>query len=85
MVARFGAGTAAVALALFVLCGARGQNESGFLRELPLHRFAASRHTQTDARGFYFMPTAVEDDYFDGTSPISRVERHFAAARAVGA
>ncbi len=31
------------------------------------------------------MPTAVEDDYFDGTSPISRVERHFAAARAVGA
>lgn len=61
-----------------------GHAEPQILRELPLHHFPASRYTQTDTRGFYFMPTAVEDDYFDGTSPISRVERHFAAARAVG-
>ena len=31
------------------------------------------------------MPTAVEDDYFDGTSPISRVRRHFELARRAGA
>lgn len=54
-------------------------------RELPLNRFPASRHAETDARGFYFMPTAVEDDYFDGTSPASRVQRHFETAGRAGA
>lgn len=56
-----------------------------FQRALPLNRFPASGHVQTDARGSYWMPTAVEDDYFDGTSPIDRVKRHFAAARRAGA
>jgi hypothetical protein len=54
-------------------------------RALPLNHFAASRLTQTDARGFYFMPIAVGDDYFDGTSSPERVERHLRVAREVGA
>jgi glycosyl hydrolase family 39 (putative alpha-L-iduronidase) len=54
-------------------------------RALPLNRFAASRHAGTDASGFYYMPTAIGDDYFDGTSPIERVRRHFAAAKRAGA
>ncbi|HLK50166.1 MAG TPA: cellulase family glycosylhydrolase [Bryobacteraceae bacterium] len=56
-----------------------------FERALPLNRFSASRQVQTDSDGFYRMPTAVEDDYFDATSPIERVKRHFAVARRVGA
>jgi Glycosyl hydrolases family 39 len=53
-------------------------------RALPLNRFAASRHTGTDAAGFYYMPTAIGDDYFDGTSSIERVRRHFSVARRAG-
>ena len=53
-------------------------------RALPLNRFAASRHTGTDAADFYYMPTAIGDDYFDGTSSIERVRRHFSVARRAG-
>lgn len=31
------------------------------------------------------MPAAIEDDYFDGTSPVSRVKRHLELARRAGA
>src|ERR1051326_3629561 len=55
-----------------------------FTRALPLNRFAASRHAGTDSSGFYYMPTAIGDDYFDGTSPIERVRRHFAVAKRAG-
>ncbi|MCU1306077.1 MAG: hypothetical protein JWN45_772, partial [Acidobacteriaceae bacterium] len=44
-------------------------------RALPLNRFPASRLTQTE-QGFYFMPTAIGDDYFDGTSDVNRIRRH---------
>src|SRR6185312_9879024 len=53
-------------------------------RALPLNRFAASRYTGTDAAGFYYMPRAIGDDYFDGTSSIERVRRHFSVARRAG-
>ena len=55
-----------------------------FSRDLPLNRFSASRHTTTDAAGFYRMPTALGDDYFDGTSPVSRLKRHFVVLRKAG-
>ncbi len=54
-------------------------------RALPLNRFATSRLTQTDAQGFYRMPIALGDDYFDGTSSPERVERHMRAAHEAGA
>jgi polysaccharide biosynthesis protein PslG len=41
--------------------------------------------TQTDAAGYYWMPTAVADDYFDGTSSRQRVRRHMQVAQQVGA
>ena len=44
-----------------------------------------SRLTQADSAGFYWMPTAVADDYFDGTSSRERVHRHMLIAQAVGA
>jgi hypothetical protein len=53
-------------------------------RPLPLNRFSASRHANTDAAGFYYMPTAIGDDYFDGTSSTARLRRHFAVARRAG-
>ena len=53
-------------------------------RALPLNRFAASRHAIKDAAGFYYMPTAIGDDYFDGTSSAARLQRHFAVARRAG-
>jgi Glycosyl hydrolases family 39 len=52
---------------------------------LPLNRFPVSRHAQDNAAGFYHMPAGVADDYFDGTSPVSRVKRHLKVARKVGA
>ena len=54
-------------------------------RALPLNYFEDSRMLRTDARGFYAMPLAVGDDYFDGTSSPERVRRHLQAARQVGA
>lgn len=54
------------------------------IRALPLNRFSASRESATDPMGFYFMPTAIGDDYFDGTSSIARLRRHFAIARRAG-
>ena len=83
MARRCAAVCACVWIALVCPTGVHTATQS--VRELPLNRFPASRQTQTDARGFYFMPTAIEDDYFDGTSPLSRVERHFEIARQVGA
>lgn len=53
-------------------------------RALPLNHFAASRQSNTDAGGFYRMPTAIGDDYFDGTSSIARLRRHFSVARRAG-
>ncbi len=53
-------------------------------RALPLNHFAASRHADTDAAGLYYMPTAIGDDYFDGTSSTARLRRHFAVARRAG-
>lgn len=44
-----------------------------------------SRLTQADAAGYYHMPTAVADDYFDGTSSRNRVRRHMQVAQSVGA
>src|SRR4051812_20609701 len=44
-----------------------------------------ARSTQADAQGFYWMPTAVADDYFDGTSSRARVHRHMLIAQAAGA
>jgi hypothetical protein len=44
-----------------------------------------ARTTQADAEGFYWMPTAVADDYFDGTSSPERVRRHMQVAKATGA
>jgi polysaccharide biosynthesis protein PslG len=53
-------------------------------RALPLNRFAASRQGNPDPAGFYRMPTAIGDDYFDGTSSMARLRRHFAVARRAG-
>lgn len=53
-------------------------------RALPLNRFAALRHADTNSDGFYLMPTAIGDDYFDGTSSPARLRRHFAVARRAG-
>src|SRR4051812_32428924 len=44
-----------------------------------------ARSTQADAAGYYWMPTAVADDYFDGTSSRQRVRRHMQVAQATGA
>jgi hypothetical protein len=44
-----------------------------------------ARSTQADAQGFYWMPTAVADDYFDGTSSRERVRRHMQVAHQTGA
>ena len=74
----------ALVLAVFLWPAAGLHTAPQLLRELPLNRFPASRHTETDARGFYSMPTAVEDDYFDGTGPASRVQRHFKTAGRAG-
>ena len=60
-----------------------GQASGQILRDLPLNRFAQSRQASSQDE-FYFMPTALGDDYFDGTSSISRLRRHFAAARKAG-
>jgi len=53
-------------------------------RVLPLNRFPNSHAAGTDQQGFYFMPTAVGDDYFDGTDPPERVERHLRIAKSAG-
>jgi hypothetical protein len=53
-------------------------------RALPLNRFPDSRAVNTDASGFYFMPTAIGEDYFDGTDPPERVERHLHTAQLAG-
>src|SRR5690242_6319049 len=71
--------------ALFATFALRAQNATSLVRELPLNRFAHSREANTDAQGFYFMPTAIGDDYFDGTSPPDRVRRHLQTARRLGA
>src|SRR2546421_7758992 len=72
-------------LALLLSPGFAVHTAPQFMRDLPLNRFPASRQAQTDSHGFYRMRTAIEDDYFDGTSPLERVKRHFATARRLGA
>src|ERR1051326_8060831 len=57
-----------------------GQELGPILRDLPLNRFPESRPASTYGDS-YFMPTALGDDYFDGTSSVRRLQRHFAAAR----
>jgi polysaccharide biosynthesis protein PslG len=44
-----------------------------------------SRLRDVDQAGYYTMPTAVDDDYFDGTSSRERVRMHMKVAREVGA
>ncbi len=44
-----------------------------------------SRLRDADVAGYYRMPAAVDDDYFDGTSSRERVQRHMQVARAAGA
>src|SRR5947209_8246779 len=44
-----------------------------------------SRLRDVDQAGYYSMPAAVDDDYFDGTSSRERVQRHLRIAREVGA
>jgi glycosyl hydrolase family 39 (putative alpha-L-iduronidase) len=53
-------------------------------RVLPLNRFETSRSASATGQGFHRMATSIGDDYFDGTSPPSRLQRHFAVARQVG-
>jgi hypothetical protein len=53
-------------------------------RALPLNRFLDSRAAGTDRQGFFYMPTAVGEDYFDGTDRPERVERHLRTARLAG-
>jgi polysaccharide biosynthesis protein PslG len=44
-----------------------------------------ARSTQADVQGYYWMPTAVADDYFDGTSSRERVRMHMQVAHETGA
>jgi Glycosyl hydrolases family 39 len=60
-----------------------GQDRGQILRDLPLNRFPESRQVNSQD-GFYRMPTALGDDYFDGASPVSRLRRHFSAAHRAG-
>jgi hypothetical protein len=53
-------------------------------RALPLHHFFAASKQSTPAPGWIDMRTAIGDDYFNGTSPLSRVARHFAIAHRLG-
>jgi hypothetical protein len=50
-------------------------------RALPLNRFPDTR----PVAGLYPMPTAIGDDYFDGSDPHSRIDRHMDLARRLGA
>jgi glycosyl hydrolase family 39 (putative alpha-L-iduronidase) len=59
------------------------QNVAAPTRELPLNHFARAG-LAPDPSGFSLMATAIGDDYFDGTSPVSRLVRHFKAARRAG-
>ena len=70
-------------LAIFVFCWP-AQGFAEFSRALPLNRFTVSRRALNNTAGFYTMPAALADDYFDGTSPMTRVKRHFMAARRAG-
>jgi hypothetical protein len=70
---------------LVVLSSAICADNGPLVRELPLNRFPDSRQTGEDARGFYLMPAAIGDDYFDGTSSLERIRRHFRVARQSGA
>lgn len=74
-----------LAITLLASAGAQQAAQPAIGRALPLNHFSASRLTQTDSKSFYFMPIAVGDDYFDGTSSPERVERHMRIARQVGA
>jgi hypothetical protein len=75
-------------LLLFVFCNAaisqRVLQSAEQHRALALNHFPDSRSTGTDSTGFYFMPTAVGEDYFDGTDPPERVERHLRVAKSAG-
>lgn len=53
-------------------------------RALPLRRFFAASADSRLPRGWTEMRTAVGEDYFNGTSPLSRVQRHFAIAHQLG-
>jgi len=71
---------------LFALaCGLRGETAPPLARALPLNHLPDSRVLNRDAQGFHFMPTAIGDDYFDGTSSLARVRRHLLVARESGA
>ena len=79
----FSSRAAYVFLLLFASRLAPGQEVP--TRALPLNHFPVSRDAVKATAGFYFMPAGVADDYFDGSSPVSRLQRHFRAARRVHA
>src|SRR3954469_14874041 len=62
----------------------RSETRHAVSRVLPLNRFPDSRAAETDSEGFYLMPTALGDDYFDGTDSPARVERHLRTAQRAG-
>jgi hypothetical protein len=74
-------------LLLILACAStvRGQTGVSLIRALPLNHFPYSRQYGADTRGYHFTPTAIGDDYFDGTSPPERIRRHLRAARQLGA
>src|SRR3954470_14185783 len=53
-------------------------------RALALNHFPDSRAVGTDGDGFYYMPSAIGEDYFDGTDPPARGERHLRIAKLAG-
>lgn len=54
------------------------------VRVLPRNRFFRSNPDAIRPSASIYMRTAVGEDYFDGTSPLSRAQRHFAVARRAG-
>ncbi len=75
-----------LALLIALLFWPQGAEEQGreFSRVRPLNRFETGQPRGAEKNGFHFMATAIGDDYFDGTSPPSRLKRHLAVVRRAG-
>jgi hypothetical protein len=71
---------------LVLACAAHlsAQIDPQLARAVPLNRFHVSRYTDTDANGYYSMPMALGEDYFDGNDSLVRVARHLRTARRAG-
>lgn len=74
----------AVLIALLFWTQGAGEQGREFSRVLLLNRFETGQMPGAEKSGFHLMATAVGDDYFDGTSPASRLKRHFAVVRRAG-